>query len=153
MKKYIAIVALVAVTSFSVNAAELLMTSDAEAKASKEVHSARLSQSITLDVATDGDVVGFQFNIPLPKNARTEQVNIKYCVSEVPKKYFSNCSVAKNHIIVQVANDDGNPIPAGIFPVGKVVLNGLSAKDLGTVHFIAADKNAEAIQSLVRAVE
>lgn len=154
MKAYIAVIAIAAAaTSFSTNAAELLLTSGAsKSKESRSIKGTR-AESIALDFVSDGDTVGLQFNIPLPKNAKPEQVNIKSCTSEVPATYFSNCSIAKGHIIVQVANDDGTPIPAGLFPIGKISLNGITAKDLGEFSLVAADKNAEAIPTSVRVIK
>lgn len=152
MKKYLVIAAVSIAMSFSAGAAELIMTPGSDAKSTKSPRSARAAQSdsVALDFVSDGNAVGFQINIPLPKSAKESQVDIKSCVSEVPSLYFSNCSVAKGHVIVQVANDNGDAIPAGVFPVGKIALTGLSAKDLGAIKFIAADKNADAINSSVR---
>lgn len=154
MKKYISIIAFSVLMSFSAGAAELLVTSAADAKGAKPSRaSLNATDSVALDFVSDGDVVGFQFNIPLPKGVGEKQVNIKSCVSEVPSIYFSNCSVAKGHVIVQVANDAGDAVPAGVFPVGRLSLSGFSAKDLGAIQVIAADKNAEAISSSVRIVK
>lgn len=152
MKTYIAIIAIAAASTFSsAQATELLLTSSMSK--TKEARSVKgVSDSIALDFVSDGNTVGLQFNIPLPKGSKPEQVNIKSCVADVPAMYFSHCNIAKGHIIVQVANDEGSPIPAGVFPVGKIELIGMTAQDLGKINFIAADKNAEAIQSAVRVV-
>ncbi|MCX7562768.1 hypothetical protein OS176_04300 [Xanthomonadaceae bacterium XH05] len=154
MKKFLSAIAIAAASvSVSAHATELLITpNQSNAKDARATKGPR-ADSLALDFVSDGNTVGFQFNIPLPKDAASSQVNIKGCVSEVPAKYFSHCNIAKGHIIVQVANDNGDPIPAGVFPVGRIVLSGMTAQDLGEVKLIAADKDAEAIQSSVRIVK
>lgn len=153
MKKYLAIAFIGALASFSAQGAELILTPSNSASTEKAALVNTARNSVALDFVSDGDVVGFQANIHLPKGTDASQVNVKSCVAEVSAKYFSSCNVAKNQIVVQVVNDDGTPLPAGLFSVGKISLNGVSAHQFGKIDLVAADARADAITSTVRVVK
>lgn len=145
MKKYLTALAAALIFSSAAQANELLLTPSA----SKDAR----TTTFAVDYVSDGNAVAFQFTFPLPKGIKPEQVNLRGCAADLPKGFDGQCNVAKGHVIGLFANDQNIPFPAGVIPLGKIVIDGAVAKRLGGIEFLAGDKDAKPIPSSVTVVE
>lgn len=134
-----AVLALVSTTAMS---DELLVTSG----------NAKGRSSTALDFSTNGEAVGFQFNIKLPEGISADQVDIKSCVAELPKSHSGQCRVTKSEIVGLVFSDENAKLPAGLVPVGRISFNGNVQKDLQISQFLVSDANANPISATAKVV-
>lgn len=102
----------------------------------------------SLDFSSNGQAVAFQFEMLLPKGTLANQVNLKQCLSELPGSHHGSCSVNAGKIIGFAYSDSNKLLPAGIVPVGKVVIGG-NAKGLKVSQFLVSDANAKPVESSV----
>ncbi|MBB5207324.1 hypothetical protein [Chiayiivirga flava] len=134
-----AVLAMVSTSAFS---DELLVTSG----------SAKGRSSHALDFSTNGEAVGFQFNIRLPEGISPEQVNVKSCVAELPKSHSGQCRVNKNEIVGLVFSDSNEKLPAGLVSVGRISFDGNVQKGLEISQFLVSDANANPIRATTKVV-
>lgn len=108
--------------------------------------------SVALDLSTNGEAVGFQFNIKLPEGISADQVDLKSCVADLPKSHAGQCSVAKGEVIGLVFSDQNAKIPAGLISIGRISFNGNVQKDLVISQFLVSDAAANPISSSAKVV-
>lgn len=134
--------AILSIVSSTAVADELLVTAG----------NAKGRSSVALDFSTNGEAVAFQFNIKLPEGITADQVDLKSCVSELPKSHAGQCSVAKGEVIGLVYSDQNVKIPAGLVSVGHISFNGNVQKDLVVSQFLVSDAAANPINSSAKVV-
>lgn len=131
--------AALALCSFCAGASELLITPSL----------AKGGSTFSIDFVADGEAVAFQYNIALPKGVEADQVDLKACAIDLPSQYVGQCSVAKGQIIGIVANDNNEPFPAGVLPIGKVSISGASVRNLNVLKLEVAGADARVLPSSV----
>lgn len=130
------------IASSSVFAEELIVTTGA----------AKGRSSVALDFSTNGEAVGFQFNIDLPEGVSESQVDLKSCVADLPKTHAGQCSVAKGQIIGLVYSDQNAKLPSGLVSVGRISFGANVNKALKVSEVLVSDANANPIRSSAKVV-
>lgn len=135
----IGIAAALALCCFNVSAEELLLTAE----------KAGGNSALSLDFVTEGQAVAFQFNIKLPKGVTAAQVDLKSCLSQLPKSHTGNCVLNEKigEIIATVYNDQNVRLPAGVVSVGHISLKGVGADAMEVSQFLVSDAKAQPISS------
>jgi hypothetical protein len=116
--KHIAVAAAL-MAAGSVNAAELLASVE-QVKGG--------ASAVGLDLVSDGTVAGFSFAIETP-GVDAKAVRSSGCVSQLPKGFTAQCAFnAGKLFVIATADAPGTFVPAGVTPVGSVVLTSPMAK-------------------------
>lgn len=145
MKGFYRSLVVVAVSMFACSAMadDLIITSAKSIK--NNTHS--------LDIVNSGQAVAFQFEMILPKGLSPKQVDLTQCLSELPRTHHGSCSITAGKIIGFAYSDSNKALPAGMVPVGRVVINGTSkARNSGALkisQFLLSDANAQPIETSV----
>jgi hypothetical protein len=128
-------------SAFSVGAAELVLTaSDANAKSS--------SGYLALDIATDGNVSGFNFVVKMPAGTKLGMADLSNCLADLPKGFSGDCRQGPEGIYVFAMANDKRTLPSGVISVGRVALPAALAKsDLVIDQLVFADADGEVIES------
>lgn len=117
-------------SSFSVSAAEVVIS---EVKANKG------RSVVAFDLISDGKVAGFNFALKVP-GIDSKRVDLTSCTAQLPKGFDGACSVANGKVIVYAVGRDMNDVlPAGVNPIGKVVV---TRGTVGSREKIAIDINS-----------
>lgn len=122
----------------SASAAELLVTPDA-AKGGGSV--------AALDFASEGNAVGVQFRVKLPKGVSPEQVDLSKCTADLPKPYGGQCGMLKGEVLVLVYSDDLKPFPAGVMPIGTLAMKQGGGSGFAVSELLVSDARAQPIQA------
>ncbi len=81
------------------------------------------SRVFAFDLATDGNVAGFEFQVEIPQGTE-KAFNLNACVSDLPKDLAAKCAINGNgRLHIFVFSPTAKAIPAGVLPIGKVSLN------------------------------
>lgn len=151
MKTYIFAAIALSVASFTVHADELILTANSMTKSKVS------QQQFAIDFVTEGNAVAFQFNITLPKGVDASKVDLSSCVADLPKTHAGQCNVAKGQIIGMVYNETTTAFPAGVVPVGKIRINGMTkharAGGVQIAQFLVSDSNAKPIDATFKIAE
>jgi len=125
----------------SANAAELVLTaSDTSAKSS--------SGQVALDIATDGNVSGFNFVVKLPAGTKLGAADLSGCLADLPKGFSGDCRQGPEGIYVFAMANDKSTLPAGVISVGRLALPAALAKaELVIDQLVFADVDGVAIES------
>lgn len=137
MKKFLLVGALLAVGS-AAQADELLVTSSAAGRA----------QAVGVDYVSSGSAVAFDFKIAVPGGEKAK-VDLSKCMADLPKTHVGQCSFVKGMVIGLAYSDSNAPLPAGVFKVGSIGIQGASGKP-EVSYFLAADKDANKVESVIR---
>lgn len=87
--------------------------------------------ALGFDIASSGDVAGFNFKVSLPGLAE-KAGGVSSCVAELPKGFDGACSVTKGGVYVYATSSSPDvALPAGMVSIGKIVLNYDSAAKVG----------------------
>jgi hypothetical protein len=138
----IAVGAAIALFGFSTaGAGELLLTSST-------AKSARGGSYIALDLATDGNVSGFNFLIRVP-GASEMKINLSNCLSELPKGFSGDCRVGKEGVYVFAMADDRSTLKAGMTAIGTISGPALAEKSASfkVEQLVLSDADGEAVTS------
>lgn len=110
-------VAVLGLVSSSAMSAELLVTAVPSGS----------QLSVGFDLVSDGNVAGINFKLNVPGLADSK-AKLPKCVAELPAGFSGGCSVTKGGVYVYATSDSPSTfIPAGMAPIGKVVLNNPAA--------------------------
>jgi hypothetical protein len=86
------------------------------------------SAAIGLDIVSDGTVAGFSFSIEAP-GVDAKAVRSTNCVSQLPKGFTAACGFGAGKInVIASADVPGTFLPAGVTPVGSVMVTSPLAK-------------------------
>lgn len=142
MVKKLVVSALAFSACVSVNAADLVLTvSDGVAKSS--------SSRMSLDVATEGNVSGFNFVVALPAEVKRGSIDVSKCLSDLPKGFSGDCRHSGNAVYVFAMANDNSVLPAGILSIGSLGLPGNLAKSdsIAIEQLVFADVKGDPISS------
>lgn len=123
------------------NAAELVVTqADSASKAGR--------LSVSLDLASDGDVTGFQFILRSSEQMKLGAVDVSKCLADLPKGFSGGCQQNADGIYVSAMSADGSALPDGVISIGSLRLPGQIAKGALTVDQLEMiGANAEVLSS------
>lgn len=136
--KNVIIAGVLLATGSVASADELLMTSSAAGRA----------QAISVDYVSSGSAVAFDFKIAVPGGEKAK-VDLSKCMADLPKSHVGQCSFVKGVVIGIAYNDSNAPLPAGVFKVGTIGIQGASGKP-EVSYFFAGDKDANKLESVIR---
>lgn len=108
------------------------------------------AQAIAVDYVSSGQAVAFDFRIQVPGGEKAK-VDLSGCMAGLPKSHTGQCSFVNGMVIGFAYNDTNEALPAGVFKVGTVRVSSTVAGKPEVVHFLAADRDANKIDSVVRA--
>lgn len=111
---------------------ELLVTSEA----------GKGRSMMALDLATNGQAVGIQAKIALPKGVDASKVDLSGCLSDLPSSHKGNCVMLDGQVLVLVYSDSNEPLPAGVVSIGRVGFAGGKGGELAVTEFLVSDANA-----------
>jgi hypothetical protein len=84
--------------------------------------------ALGLDIVSDGTVAGFSFAVELG-GVEAKAVRSSNCVSQLPKGFSAQCAFNQGKLFVIASADaPGTFLPAGVAPVGTVVVASPLAK-------------------------
>lgn len=138
MRKFISILALSVVSMSAANADQLVFSAEKSGR----------SGVAALDYVSNGDAVSFMFRIDVPGGANAK-VDLKSCVSSLPKSHAGQCSFANGQIIGLVYSDTNERLPKGIISVGKVSVQSAAAGNLSVAHFEAVNIDGVKVESSI----
>jgi hypothetical protein len=127
---------------FTASAADLIVTAgDAQAKSG--------ISRVALDIATDGNVSGFNFVVVIPADAKAGSVDVSKCLSDLPKGFTGDCRVGPEGVYVFAMASDKSVLPAGVVSLGSLGLPANLAKSEGLTidQLVFADVNGDQISS------
>lgn len=140
MKKLSFMTLLVLGAASAVQAGELVVT-----PASSEAKSGMYE--VALDLATDGDVSGFNFLLKLPE-LKEGAVDTSKCLAQLPKGWSGACNHTKDGVYFFAMANGSETLQAGIAPLGSVLVPTLAKSGgVSVEHLVLADVNGDAIQS------
>ncbi|ODU47887.1 hypothetical protein [uncultured Aquimonas sp.] len=122
-------------------AAELVVTQGETQSKSGQV-------AVTLDLASAGDVSGFQFILRSSEQMKLGSVDVSKCLSDLPKGFSGQCRQNEDGIYFSALASGKSVLPAGVVSLGSLSLPAGAAKAQFTVdqlEMINAD--AEIISS------
>lgn len=99
--------------------------------------------AIGFDIVSDGTVAGFSFSIEVGA-VESKAVRSGNCISQVPKGFTAGCAFANGKInVIASADVPGTFLPAGVTPVGSVVVASPLAKGqaIRVSHFETSNDN------------
>lgn len=140
MKKTILVAALLGFAG-SAMSAELLMTDSGLSK------SRSAGSTLALDIVSDGDVVGFDLIIPVPKGIK---VNTAKCLASLPAGFQGVCKHNEGEIAVIAVSMNREVLPAGIHSIGMLSLAGGKVARNATMKFNAVGVDGESLTSTVQ---
>ncbi len=125
----------------STQAAELVLTpSESNAKSS--------SGQVALDIATDGNVSGFNFVVKLPSDSKIGIADLSNCLADLPKGFSGDCRQGPEGIYVFAMANDKSTLPSGVISVGRISLPAALAKSSLVIdQLVFADADGEVIAS------
>lgn len=135
MKRQFLFAALIALSG-AASADQLLVTESAKGS----------SRAVGVDYVSSGDAVAFDFKIAIPGGEKA-RVDLTKCVADLPKSHTGQCSFVKGMVVGLVYNDNNLALPKGTLSVGSITVSTPSADKAEVVHFLAADKDANRIDS------
>ncbi len=135
MKRTLMVAALLAFSGAAM-ADQLLVTESAKGA----------SRAVGLDYVSSGNAVAFDFRIAVP-GGESARVDLSKCMADLPKSHVGQCSFVKGMVVGLVYNDSNLPLPKGTLRVGSISINTASADKASVIHFLAADKDANKIES------
>lgn len=115
------VVALAMLVSPSIEAADLLVTQGGDASKSGRV-------SVALDIASDGEVSGFQFILRSGEEMKLGSVDLSKCLADLPKGFDGQCRQNKDGIYFFAMATGKDTLPAGVVSLGSLSLPGSEAK-------------------------
>jgi len=104
------------------------------------------SRAVGIDYVSSGSAVAFDFRIAIP-GGESARVDLSKCVADLPKSHSGQCSFVKGEVIGVVYNDSNLALPKGALRVGSISINTISPDKASVAHFLAADKDANKIES------
>lgn len=121
--------------------AELVVT-----QADSASKSGRLS--ISLDLASDGDVTGFQFILRSSEQMKPGSVDVSKCLADLPKGFTGGCQQNVDGIYVSAMSADASALASGVVSVGSLSVPAELAKGALTVDQLEMiGPNAEVLSS------
>lgn len=76
--------------------------------------------SFSIDLASSGDVSGFNFILRTNAELKRGSVDVSKCVADLPKAFAGECRVNKDGIYFFAMSNDKSVLPSGVISVGKV---------------------------------
>lgn len=120
-------------------AGELVVTAGAEAKSGMS--------EVALDLATDGNVSGFNFLLRLPE-LKSGTVDTSKCLAQLPKNWSGACNHTKDGIYFFAMANGSETLAAGIAPLGSVYVPTLAkSAGMSVEALVLADVNGDAVES------
>jgi len=84
--------------------------------------------AVGLDIVSDGTVAGFSFSIEAP-GVDSKAIRSTNCVSQLPKGFTAGCGFGAGKVnVIASADVPGTFLPAGVTPVGTVMVTAALAK-------------------------
>lgn len=111
-------------------------------------------REIAIDLATAGDVSGFNFLVRLP-DTKVGSVDTSKCLDQLPKGWSGACNQTEEGVYFFAMANGKTTLPAGISAVGsiRVPLEGLGKVGISTDHLVLADAEGNAISSTSQVAE
>lgn len=81
------------------------------------------AMNVALDLASEGDVSGFNFTINVGKGGASS-ANLSKCVADLPKGFTGECRLTNGKVIVFAMADRMTTLPAGVVSIGTLSLRG-----------------------------
>jgi hypothetical protein len=106
--------------------AELLVTQSDSASKSGSV-------AVTLDLASAGDVSGFQFILRSSEQMKLGSVDISKCLADLPKEFSGECRQNVDGIYFSALATGTTVLPSGVISLGSLRLPASLAKGVLTV--------------------
>lgn len=97
--------------------------------------------SVAVDYMSDGNAVGLQFEILVPGKA---QVDLSQFAKDLPKGFVFEHNVVDGKLIMMIANDQSQPLPAGLISLGTIKAIGGSGEFV-LERLYSADAKAQLI--------
>lgn len=103
---------------------------------------------VAIDLATEGNVSGFNFLVRIP-GLKRGSIDTSQCLSQLPKGWSGACNQTEEGVYFFAMSDGKSTLPAGMSAVGKlrVPAEGLRKGAISTDHVVLADANGDAIES------
>ncbi len=139
--KSIALAVCLSTIAFSASAAELVITAS-------NVNEKSSSGQVALDIATEGNVSGFNFVVKLPAGLKSGLVDVSNCLADLPKGFSGDCRQGPEGVYVFAMANDQSTLPSGVTSLGRLVLPAALAKsELVIDQLVFADVKGETVQS------
>jgi hypothetical protein len=80
---------------------------------------------LSFDLASNGNVAGFEFKIDMPETLDKKGIVLSNCVSDLPKNFVAQCGLMDTGDVLVFVFSPDSVLPAGVHSVGTVSFAGL----------------------------